>query len=162
MRGSRNWSIRTRLVLAFVGVLIPYLLLTGIEAVGLQAVWQRVHAIHGEAAMKFVGIANLQRVVAQLAMPANDYLITSDPKERMEFERRSARVHEVLAGLPAHFTVEEQQLLKAVRIQASQVGTLSREILAIPDPRVNRAALAKMKALDRVSDEATATMGRIY
>lgn len=162
MRGSRNWSVRARLVLAFVGVLIPYLLLAGIGAVGLQAVWQRVQTIHDEVAMEFAGVANLQLAVAQLVMPANDYLITGDPKERIEFEQRSVRVHEVLAGLTAHFTVEERQLQEAVRIQVSQIETLSRGILAIPDPRVNRAAPAKMKVLDRMSDEAAATLGRIY
>ncbi|GEM_PF-3551972 len=164
MRWIRDWSIRTHLFLAFVGILIPYLLLAGIGAVGLQAVWQRVQTIHDEVAMESVGIANLQFAVAQLVMPANDYLITGDPKERVAFEQRSARFHEVLAGLKTvHFSdVEERQLLEAARIQVSQIETLSREILAIPDPRVNRAAPAKMKALDRASDEATATLGRIY
>ncbi len=163
MRGSRNWSVRMRLVLAFVGVLIPYLLLAGIGAVGLRAVWQRVQAVHDKVAMEFTGIADLELAMTQLVMPANDILITGNPEERVKFKRLSARVHEVLAGLKtAHFSVEERQLLEAVRIQVSQIETLSRELLATPDPRVNRAARAKkMKALDQVSDEAAATLGRV-
>jgi len=163
MRGIRNWSVRTRLLIAFVGVLIPYLALAGIGAVGLQAVWQRVRAIHDEVAMEFVGIANLQLAVTQLVMPANDYLITGDPAERELFEQRLARAYESLARAETivFHDQEERRLFEAVKGQVPQIEALSREILAIPDPRVNRAAPAKMKALDRVSDEAAATLGGI-
>lgn len=162
MRGIRNWSVRTRLVLAFVGILIPYLLLAGIGAVGLQAVRQEVQAIHDEVAIEFAGVANLQLTVTQLVMPANDYLITGDPQERVEFEARLARVQEGVVSLEtAHLNGEERQLLEAARVQVSQVESLSREILALPAPRVNHAAPAKMKALDRVGDEVAATLDRL-
>jgi len=163
MIAIQNWSIRTRLVLAFVGILIPYLLLAGIGAVGLQVVWQRVQAIENEVAMQIEGITNLQLAVAQLVMPANDYLITGDPMERVEFEQRLALAYESLARAETIVfrDQEEGRLFKAVRGQVPQIEALSREILAIPDPRVNRALPAKMKALDRVSDEAAATLGRI-
>src|SRR3970282_1764709 len=97
MRGIRIWGIRTRLLIAFVGVLIPYLALAGIGVVGLQAVWHRVRTIQDEVVMELEGIANLQLAVVQLVMPANDYLITGDPMERAVFEQRLARVHEALA-----------------------------------------------------------------
>ena len=163
MRRIRDWSIRARLVLAFVGILIPYLLLVGIGAVELQVVWQRVQAIENEVAFQIEGIANLQLAMVQLVMPANDYLITGDPTERVEFEQRLARVYESLARAETIVfrDQEEERLFKAVRGQVPQIEALSREILAIPDPRVNRALPAKMKALDRVSDEVAVTLGRI-
>lgn len=92
MRGIRSWSIRTRLLIAFVGVLIPYLALAGIGVVGLQAVWQSIRSTQDEVAIELEGVANLQLAVVQLVMPANDYLVTGDPMERAVFEQRLARV----------------------------------------------------------------------
>jgi signal transduction histidine kinase len=158
-----NWNIRARLVLAFVGIVIPYLFLAGIGVIGLQVIWQRVQAIENEAAMELEGIASLQLAVARLVMPANDYLITGDPMERVEFEQRATQAHASLVRAEAivFSNQEERGLFGAVRDQVPQIEALSREILATPDPRMNRAAPAKMKALNRVSDEASATLGRI-
>ena len=127
MRGIRNWSVRTRLLIAFVGVLIPYLALAGIGAVGLQAVWQRVHAIQDEVAMQIEGIGNLQLAVARLVMPADDYLITGDPAKRELFEQRLARVHEILGRLETtpFQDAQARQLFETVRGKVPHIEALS-------------------------------------
>ena len=58
-----------------------------------------------------------------------------------------------------------RQLVEAIGAQVSQIETLSREILAIPDPRTDHAAHAgghaKMKALDRLGDEAAVILSQL-
>jgi len=163
MKGIRTSSIRTRLLLAFVGVLIPYLVLAGVGAVGLQMLWQQAGTIRDEAVGEIKGAADIQVALIQLVMPANDYLITGDPRERGRFEQLLARVQGVLARLeeiPFH-DAEERQLLEMLRNQVPRMEAISREILALPDPRTNRAPPAKMKALDALGDQAAVAVSRL-
>ncbi len=162
MKGLQNSSIRTRLLLAFVGVLVPYLALAGLGVVAFRIVWQRVGTIQKEAVVEMKGAADLQVAVLQLVMPANDYLITGDPAERGEFERRLARTREVLARVEqAHMMhPEERRALAEVRGRLGEVEATSREILAVADPRRDPSLAGKMKALDRAGDEVAAALDR--
>lgn len=45
MKALRNWSIRRRLLLAFVGVLIPYLALVSVGALGFGLLWGTIGEI---------------------------------------------------------------------------------------------------------------------
>jgi len=161
--GIRRWSIRTRLLLVFVGILVPYLALAGIGLVGIRALWYQVQSIQHEVVAEIDASADLQVAVVQLAMPANDYLITGEPREREKFERRLARVREILARTATAFgDPEERRLLEAVRDQVARMEALSQEILALPNPRADTSAPLKMKALDQLGDDATALLTRIH
>lgn len=164
MRRTRDWGIRKRLTLAFLGVLVPYVGLAALGAVGFHSLWQRVHAFQHEAVTELGAAADLQLTVAQLVMPANDYLITGDPRERDEFERRLMRVRQALmrARLASFDDPEEQRLLDTVRVQVSEMEAVSHALLALPDPVGNRAAVAKMKALARLSDDVARSLNRIH
>jgi PAS domain S-box-containing protein len=162
MKGLGSSSIRTRLLLAFVGVLVPYLALAGLGVVAFRIVWQRVGTIQKEAVVEMKGAADLQVSVLQLVMPANDYLITGDPAERGEFERRLARAREVLARLEqVHLGhPEERRVLAEVRARLSGMEAASREILAVADPRRDSSLVGKMKALDEAGNEVAAALDR--
>ncbi|HLE44013.1 MAG TPA: hypothetical protein VJB36_08360, partial [Methylomirabilota bacterium] len=152
MMRVRSWGVRTRLILAFAGVLVPYLALAGIGAAGFRLLWQRVDAMREEVVADLRVAANLQVALLNLLMPANDYLSTGDPAERDRFEQRLARVHEILArleGVHAQHGAEERQLFAAVRRELLQIEALSRQILAVPDPRGDQVAAATMRALDQ-------------
>src|SRR3972149_9910693 len=162
MKSHRGLSIRARLLRAFLGVLLPYLALIAIGVGGFRALSQRLHSIEQEVTQEIEGVTDLQLAILQLVMPANDYLVTGDPREREEFERRLAQARGALARMES-FSLQDpkaRQLLGAIGAQVSQIETLSREILAVPDPRADHsahaAAHAKMKALDRLGDEAAA------
>lgn len=51
MRRIRDWSIRTRLLLAFAGILIPFVAFTGIVMVASRTVRQSLSAVQEEAAL---------------------------------------------------------------------------------------------------------------
>src|SRR3989338_3554121 len=158
MKGLGSSSIRTRLLLAFVGVLVPYLALAGLGAVAFRIVWQRAETTHEEVLAEMKGAAGLQVAVVQLVMPANDYLITGDPAERGEFERRLARAREVLSRLEQGHLAhpEERRVLAEVRARLSGMEAASRAILVVADPRRDSSLVGKMKALDEAGDEVAA------
>src|SRR3990172_8285124 len=167
MKSHRGLSIRARLLLAFLGVLLPYLAVMAIGVGGFRALSQRLHSIEQEVTQEIEGAADLHLANLRLAMPANDYLVTGDPREREEFERRLAQARGALARMES-FSLQDpkaRQLLGAIGAQVSQIETLSREILAIPDPRTDHAAHAaahaKMKALDRLGDEAAVILSQL-
>ncbi len=160
----RTWSlgIRGRLLAAFLGVLLPYLALAGLGVVAFWIVWQWVGTIQKEAVVEMKSAADLQVAVVRLVMPANDYLLTGDPAERGEFEWRLAGTREALARLEqAHLMhPEERRALGEVRGRLGAIETISREILAVPDPRRGPSLIGAMKELDRAGDEVTATLNR--
>lgn len=162
MKSLRRWGIRKRLILAFVGVLVPYLMLVGVGVAGFSLLWGTIREIEEEAVREIAAAADLQIALLNVLMPANDYLITGDATERDEFGRRLGRVREVLARVERlHLHApEERRALAEVRGRLGRIEALSRELLALNDPRSDRAAPAKMKALDALGEEAAAALGR--
>ncbi|MBI3031426.1 MAG: GAF domain-containing protein, partial [Candidatus Rokubacteria bacterium] len=150
-------SIRPRLLLAFAAVLIPYLALVAIGVVGFRALTHQLHSIEQEATREIEGLTDLQLAILQMV---DDYLITGDRGGREEFDRRLAQTRKALARMESSplQDPETRQLLQVIGAQVSQIETVSREILAIPDPRTDHAAHAaghaKMKVLDRLGDDA--------
>ena len=167
MKSHRGLSIRARLLLAFIGVLVPYLALVAIGVVGFRTLSERLHSIEQEVTQDIEGATGLQVAILQMLMPANDYLTTGDLREREEFERRLAQTRGALARMES-FSLQDpkaRQLVEAIGGQVSQIETLGREILAVPDPRADHAAHgaahAKMKALDRLGDEAAVILSQL-
>jgi len=160
----QSWSIRARLVLALIGVLIPFLVLDGLGVVGIRALWRNVKNINDEAVRAVKETGDLQRALLELSKPVELYLIVGDPAERERFEERLARVQELLARMETPFfrRVDERRLLEAVAGQLPRLEALSREILAVPDPRADRAAPEKMRALVKLSDRATAALSELH
>ena len=160
----RNWNIRARLVLALIGVLIPFLALAGVGVIGTRALWRDVLNVNDQAVRVVKETADLQLALSELSKPVKLYLITGDAAAGQQFEERLARVQEALARMdtPLFEEVDERQLLAAVRNQVPQIEALSREILVIPDPRRDRAAPAKMSALIKLGDRATAALSEFY
>src|SRR3970282_19991 len=144
MKSHRGLSIRARLLLAFLGVLLPYLALIAIGVGGFRALSQRLHSIEQEVTQEIEGGTDLQLAILQLVMPANDYLITGDSGEREEFERRLAQTRGALARMES-FSLQDpkaRQLVEALGGQVSKIETLRREIPAVPAPRADHAAHA--------------------
>ena len=162
MKGLQNSSIRTRLLLAFVGVLVPYLVLATLGVIVFRIVWQQVRTTQKEVVVEMKGAADLQVALVQLVMPANDYLVTGDPAERGEFVRRLARAREVLTRLEQGHLAhpEERRLLAEVRTRLSGMEAASGEILAVADPRADPSLVGKMKALDKAGDEVAVVLSR--
>lgn len=142
--------------------LIPYLALASVGALGFGLLWGTIGEIREEAVGEMAEAADLELAFLALLVQADDYLVTADVAERGEFERRLAKVREVLARLESarlHHP-DERRALAEVRGRLLQAEALGREILGLRDPRGDRAAPAKMKALDALGKETVAALRR--
>lgn len=154
MRRIRDWSIRTRLLLAFAGILIPFVAFTSLVMVASRTVRQSLSTIQEEAALDMERTVDLRLAWDQLVLAMKDYKVTGGFKERMLVERRAAHFEaafRLLATTP--FRVEEErQLLEVLRGTASHIEARSQEVLAAPNPLTNRDAVALIEALIRLAD----------
>lgn len=163
MRPIRNWSIRTRLFLAFVGVLIPFVAFTSIAVVGFRTLWQSLSAVQEEATLDLKRTSDVVSALDQLRLEAKNYVVSNGREELQRVERHLAHFREALRllGTTPFQMQEEPILLEEVRALASQIVVLSRQILSIPDPKANRAIPLKMRELDRLCDQTGAHLHRL-
>src|SRR3989338_2169448 len=99
MKSHRGLSIRARLLLAFLGVLLPYLALIAIGVGGFRALSQRLHSIEQEGTQDMEGVPSLHLPVLEWVVPPSASLTTGDPGEREGFERRLAQTRGALARM---------------------------------------------------------------
>lgn len=152
MIGIRGWSIRVRLLLAFAGVLIPFVAFTSIVMVSSRTVRQRLSAIQQEVELDVKRTADLRLAWDQLVLAMKDYMAIGGLK-RMQVERHAAHFEaafRLLAATPFQ-VADERQLLEVLRGIVSDEAR-SQEVLAAPNPLTNRDARAMMEALIRLSD----------
>lgn len=153
MRRIRDWSIRTRLFLVFVVILIPLVAITGIVMVASPAVRQGQLTIQEEM-LDIERTTNLRLLWNQLVLAMKDYTVIGGPKERMQIERHASHfstAFRLLAATPFQ-VAEERQLIEALRGIVSDIEARSQEVLAAPKAPRNRAAPAMLEALIQRSD----------
>jgi signal transduction histidine kinase len=125
-----KWRIRTRLIVVFAGVVIPFLALGGIGLMAFRSVLKNLDAMYWEAQV----ISDLERSLDRLGSAAKAYEKQQGAKERAELETRVARLHGTFALLTTNSSrhTPEQRLLELTRIQMDKIEALSREIMASP------------------------------
>ncbi len=136
MTGVAAWRIRPRLILAFVGVLLPYLGLAGVGMVGFRLVLDSVEAIYWEAVVENKSVGVIEQALDDLALAVELYAARGGPAERAQLEQRIVRFQAAVAGLsPASFhDVREHRLIERLTGQASVVVQRGREVAYIERP----------------------------
>jgi signal transduction histidine kinase len=148
-----NWSIRTRLFLAFGGILIPFVAFTGIVMVASRTVRQDLLTIQEEV-LDIEGTTKLWLSWNQLVLAMKDFMVNRGPGERVRFERQAAHFEAAfksLAATPSQVE-EERQLFEILRGLVSDIEARSHKALAAPKAPTRRAASATMDALIRQGD----------
>jgi len=103
MIAIRNWSTRRRLSLAFSGILIPFVAVTGIVMVASRTVRQNLLTIQEEI-LEIERTMNLRLSWDQLVLAMKDHMVIGGPKERMQLERRAAHFEATFRSLAARPT----------------------------------------------------------
>lgn len=152
------FRIRTKLVIAFLAIIIPYIVIAGaISFYNLNIIYKgvnKVEAVTGEMQKSY----RLQLALDMALMPVNDYIITGEKrykegfrKASLEVERRLKDMEGELAGLEGLFPAEikeERGILKDARASWQKIKEISSEIFAIPNPVGNSNAAALMEEMD--------------
>lgn len=163
MRRIRDWNIRTRLLLAFAGVLIPFLAIASLSIVGFRTLAESFSRAQEEARLELKRPSDVISALDQLMADVKNYVVSNSPEGRKGMERHLTQflaAMSVLATTPFH-EPEETRLLEEVQRQVPRIEALSREMLSIPGPRADRAILLTMRELDRLGDQTDAQLHQL-
>ena len=152
------YKIRTKLIIAFFGLIFVLLFVIGIVAyynqTATRKAFQQVEDISKE--VKITG--DLQLVIERILMPANDYIMTGNRKYIADFDKDSKELETLLSDaetilikmekVAPEFTTEEKKILKDVKIAWQRVKDISNKIFAISSPVGNMEAASLMEEMD--------------
>lgn len=158
LRSLVSFKIRTKLIVAFFGIIFPFIILFGIIALynvnNIRKATLRAETISGE----MHAVMSLQIALDKALMPPNDYLITGNKKYIDDFKTASDAVEAlfdnvdealaVLKGMYLSEVKEEEEILKAVKTAWQHINEISQKILEVRDPVGNKAAATLMEELD--------------
>jgi signal transduction histidine kinase len=158
----RNWTIRTRLLAAFLGVLATSLLLAGAGALGMTVLRQGVESLYHEATMERAVFSDLDTALDRLTHTLTDYQATGNPAGRAGLAQDVAQIQLMLARLdPGLFQdAEERSLVAEVRALGTEIERLSREILRIADVSMDAEARVTAVTLRQRIDRAMELLHR--
>lgn len=95
------FRIKTKLMVAFLAMLIPFAAISALDYLAQRAFHRNTAYIEhmaGEIAL----LSEISLGIDRLLMPANDYLITGDPEERVEFRRIADEIDKRIEALDAY------------------------------------------------------------
>ena len=158
-------SIKSKLTFSMIVMLIPLVFL----AIGSYIIIQR----SVETLPHFIlttteetKIANLQNLLLQAVMPANDYLIHGKPYEQKEFLEIGQRIEtrfEELLTIQSHNRVTTDIIRDVYRLwgKANDIG---KTILIIPNPReqINEDTVQLMEKMDQLILDAANNLNRVH
>lgn len=102
-------------------------------------------------------------LLQQAVMPANDYLITGDVRERENFARIEKELDESIVRL--HDLVDDdvgRTRTDEFEAQWQQIKPVAKSILAISDPKNDVRGGAMMEAMDAAADQAAASISSMH
>lgn len=157
----RNWSIRRRLVVASVGVLVPYLALTGLSLAGLRLAFQQAFEIHHELAEELGAAWQLHEVVDELEQSVAA-AATGGSTEWVVVAPQVTRLRDLLTTAAAlYHDPKEQQAVETLTQQARRLEALAAELARIPGRGPSPDAAAKAEAMSQAVQEGHAAITRI-
>src|SRR5574337_229306 len=156
----KNWSIRVRVLLAFVGALVPFLGFTGIAALHFGTLMHSHMRVQEQATVRLKRASDVMAAIDQLMLAGVDYAASKDQRERQRISAHLVNLDEAFSALNnAPFRVpEERQLIDALGGLVPRMEALGREIVAVMPSQLHRDVPAMVSALDRLHDQADATL----
>ena len=165
------FKIRTKLIVAFLAMLIPLVVIVCINRYNDKAIYLAAHKVE-ELHREISSLSDLQIALDMLIMPANDYLITGDIKEREGFhriateiegdlrdlseDRRCRKCHEVTDEMvkrlymvePKTFWSDEMVTIKGIWDGLQLIKEKGEEIFKIERPGGSKEGAALMQEMD--------------
>jgi len=158
-----NWSIRTRLILAFAALSIPYLLVCGVAVIGFRALSERTEDIQHEVAVEVRATVAFQQSLFELVYQGHEYLATGGRPAHGRLERGNETFRKALARLQeTNYAFEsERALLNTIADCGARLDVLSHEILNMADPLRDPSNRQKTIELIRLRGEASEVLTKL-
>ncbi|MHB1291566.1 MAG: ATP-binding protein [Sulfuricella sp.] len=160
-----KYSLRARFALGLGAVLLPFLVAAIVgQFYLLPRLIEPLEDIVRELAEEMEPVTHMQMLLLQAAMPVNDYLINGDTDELRQFEQLRQRVERAFQeASPERFTLaEERALIGSARVEWAQALSLGEQLLRLPDPVGNAAAVRDMKRFDAHIDRAVSALDEAH
>jgi diguanylate cyclase (GGDEF)-like protein len=147
-------SIRTRLIVSIIVMLLPIVVITGVFIFSHEAVVESLDEVVEEASDEMHPIMALQNLVLKAVMPPNDYLVHGNREERENFNRLKQEVDSTFKkALTAPYGLkDENKLIRSAHEKWKLSKKIGDSILAVPDPVGNASAAADMERFDSSID----------
>jgi len=153
-----SFRIRTKLTIAFFGIIFPFLVIAGIITVynvnNISKFALKAEAISEE----MHSVMSLQIALDRALMPGNDYIITGDKKYIDEFNNTSKNVEALiekaedalirLKGIDTPEVKDEMEIFNDVKSAWQHIKEISLKIFAIQNPVGSEEAATLMEEMD--------------
>lgn len=163
MVSMKNWSIHTRLLLAFVLVLTPFLGFAGIAGLHFGALMHSYIRIQGDATAELKRTSDVMMAVDNLVLATEAYLAGEGRHARQQVRSRLTHLHEAFRMLDGtRFKgADERRLFDAARDLVPRLEALGREIVTVASAAMPRDVSDRTGALLRLHDQIDATLHRL-
>ncbi|MDD5435316.1 MAG: PAS domain S-box protein, partial [Nitrospira sp.] len=151
-----HFKIRTKLIITFLGILIPFLLVLGVLSIyNLNIIYKSAHKVD-EISQEMQATHSLQLALHRSLMPGNDYIITGNKKYIDDFNPASKEVDRFINETEAIVARsnntsevrEEREILEYTKTAWQNIKEISSRILAVRNPIGNKDASRLMEDMD--------------
>ncbi len=163
MRCVSDWSIRRQLILAFVGVLIPYFFLGAFATSGFWRVLKSLSQVHTEAVVELGMISRLELAVNQIHESVGRYRATPNAAARAAVEGDLAlfqTARDRLEGVTFH-DPEEREGLAQVLTASAVIENNVRQLLLPKNPGASARQEEALARLHEAMDTAITALNRM-
>ena len=142
------FKIRTKLIIAFFAIILPFIVIGGILVLySADAIHNSVHKIQSISEER-AEITNLILAMDKAIMQANDYIITGDSKYSDDFYIASNEVEKRLQKVGELIPAEDRKVPSDAGIAWQNIKETALKIFAIPEPIGNKGAARLVEEMD--------------
>lgn len=143
-----SFKIRTKLIIAFFAVIVPFIVIGGILVLySAHAIHKSVHKVQTISEER-AEITNFILAMDKVIMQANDYIITGERKYVDNFYIASNEVEKRLQKANEVIHAEERKTISDAGIAWQNIKETALKIFAIPEPIGNKGAARLMEEMD--------------
>lgn len=129
---------------------VAIMVLLGILAIySIMEINRKIGVMHSHSE-ELEDIGNLQRLIVEVVMPANDYIITADPKFKEEYQAKAQEFTELLIKFKAakDQTADEKLIVEEISANFAKVKECSEKIFSMNIQAGNPEAAKLMGEMD--------------
>ncbi|MBZ0168502.1 Histidine kinase [Candidatus Methylomirabilis lanthanidiphila] len=159
----KNWSIRTRMLLAFIAVLTPFVGFTGIAALHYGSLMHAYMRTQEDATVDLMRTSDVMAAADGLMLAVEDYAVGEGRQERQRVNGYLTHLHEAFSTLKKtpFDGVDERRLIDALMGPVSRMEALGREILVAAPFPTNHETTATLSVLNQLHDQVDMTLHRL-
>ena len=155
-------SVRTRLLLACLGGLVPMLVMAPIVALRFDVLAERMLTVPQDMIVRLERTAAVQLATQQVLVPVFAYRDDVDPIERQSFEEQMVLFDGAVSRLEivTFDDVDERLIVQTIRKLVGEMEAHSRVVLQASDPR-DQAAEGAVRALHQLRPQIAVNVDRL-